>query len=100
MKNSEKIINALRKAFPGHAVEYQYKPIANVNSIFIDRVYIGNFDHDFFEQDFDNPEIEIKVKAPLYNIKDFLEEVECDGVFYHAVERGFKEWEEGSARNN
>lgn len=100
MKNADKIIDALRKAFPGHAVEYQYKPIANVNSIFIDRVYIGNFDHDFFEQDFDNPKIEIKVKAPLYNIKDFLEEVECDGVFYHAVERGFKEWEEESARNN
>ena len=100
MKNADKIINALRMAFPGHAVEYQYKPIANVNSIFIDRVYIGNFDHDFFEKDFDNPEIEIKIKAPLYNIKDFLEEGEGDGVFYHAVERGLKEWEEGSARNN
>lgn len=100
MKNGDKIINALRRAFPGHAVEYQYKPIANVNSIFIDRVYIGNFDHGFFVQDFDNPEIEIKVKAPLNSIKDFIEEGECLGDVMKAVERGFKEWQEGSQQNS
>lgn len=103
MKNAEKIINALRKAFPGHAVEYQYKPIANVNSIFIDRVYIGNFDHDFFEQDFDNPEIEIKIKAPLNSVKEFLEECEGSGGVgdvIRAVEWGYNKWREESQQNS
>lgn len=100
MKNADKIFKALRSAFPGHKVEISKNFNAKIDCIFIDDLYIGNFEERFSEMDFDNPEIEIKIKAPLYNIRDFLEEVECDGVFYHAVERGLEEWEKGSQQNN
>lgn len=100
MKNADKIFNALRAAFPGHKVEISENFNAKIGCIFIDDLYIGNFEDHFLCDDLDNPEIEIKIKAPLYNIRDFLEEVECDGVFYHAVERGLKEWEKESQQNS
>lgn len=93
-------MTAMKKAFSGHKIEISYNFNAKIYCVFIDDNYVGNFEDRFCEKDFDNPEIEIKVKAPLYNIKDFLEEVECDGVFYHAVERGLKEWQEESQANN
>lgn len=100
MKNVEKILTAMEKVFSGHKVEISTNYNARIGCVFIDDVYVGAFEDGFLNKDFDNPEIEIKVKAPLYKIKDFLEEVECDGVFYHAVERGFKEWEEGLQQNS
>lgn len=100
MKNADKIINALRLAFPGHAVEYQYKPTAKVNSIFIDRVYIGSFEDGFFEEDFDNPEIEIKVKAPIKSIKEFIDFASNYETIRGALERGFAKWENESHPNN
>lgn len=99
MKNAIKILSALKREFPGHRVESIFN-YDKTYCIFIDGKCVGTFEEHFFEKDFDNPEIEIKVKAPLYNIKEFLEEVECDGIFYNAVERGLKEWEEGSPENN
>lgn len=101
MKNADKIIKALRETFPGHRVETYYNNVnAKILCVFVDDNYVGNFEDRFSEMDFDNPEIEIKIKAPIYNIRDFLEEVECDGVFYRAVERGLKEWEKGSQQNS
>lgn len=100
MKNADKIFNALREAFPGHIVEISKNYNAKIGCVFIDEKYIGNFEDRFLYDDLDNAEIEIKIKAPLYNIRDFLEEVECDGVFYHAVERGLKEWEDESQQNS
>lgn len=101
MKNVVKVTEALIEAFPGHhvvsrCIEGNY----STESVFIDGKCVGLFYEDFLQKDFDNPEIEITIKAPLYNIKEFLEEVECDGVFYHAVERGLKEWQEESQRNS
>lgn len=100
MKNSEKIMEALKQAYPGATI----KTIADMpwaaERIYIDDRYVGKFDLSFWDTEVYRPTIEIKVKAPLYNIKDFLEEVECNGIFYHAVERGLKEWEEGSQANN
>ena len=100
MKNGDKVINFLIDAFPGHRIETTFFPVDCSEVVYFDGMNIGSINKKFFEKDFDNPEIEIKVKAPLYKIKDFLEEVECDGDFYHAVERGLKEWEEGLPANN
>lgn len=103
MKNAEKIINALREVFPGHAVEYQYKAYQNVYSVFLDRdTYIGSFNPDFFDKD-DNPEIEMTIKAPLKDIEKFIADNYIN--YYNecvreAVERGLKEWQEGSQASN
>lgn len=103
MKNADKILYALREAFPGHAVEYQYKAEANVYSIFLDRIYIGQFNHDFFIRDDDNPEIEIKIKATVRDLSDFLWQCEGSGgvaVVMKEVERGLDEWQKESRRNS
>lgn len=96
MKNAIKIMSALKQAFPGHVVEYQYKESANVYSIFLDRsVYLGSFEREVFEADFDNPEIEIKIKAPLKNIEWFVKDASSFGIIRGAVEKGLNEWREG-----
>lgn len=101
MKNSIKIMAALKQMFPGHVVEYQYKQAHNVYSIFLDRCeHIATFDSYFFEADFDNPEIEIKIKAPLKNIEWFVKDASSFGIIRGAVERGLEEWREGSQQNN
>lgn len=41
----------------------------------------------------DNPEIEITIKAPLKNIKDFADHANSYGIIRGAVERGLIEWE-------
>lgn len=100
MKNIEKVMDALVKAFPGHRLDILFNFNEKKYSVYIDERYVGNFEEWFLRTDLDKQEIEIKVKAPLYKIKDFLEEVECDVDFYHAIERGFKEWEKESQRNS
>ena len=100
MKNIEKVLDALVKAFPGHRLDILFNFNEKKYNIYLDERYVGNFEEWFLRQDFDQQEIEIKIKAPRYKIKDFLEDAECEGVFYRAVERGFKEWEEGSQQNN
>lgn len=100
MRNADKIINALKQAYPqAHITVVTDHPMYE-ERVFLDGNLIARFSSFFWDKDFDKQEIEIKIKAPLYNIKDFLEEVECDGVFYHAVERGLAEWEEGSQANS
>lgn len=56
MKNAEKIMTALKKAFPGHKVENSFiEENYNMESIFVDEKCIGLFYEDFFQKDFDNP---------------------------------------------
>lgn len=103
MKNAEKIMSALMKEFSGHKVELSYNFNAKIYCVFVDDNYVGNFEDRFCEKDFDNPEIEIKIKARVNDIKDFLYECEGSGgvaVVMKEVERGLKKWEEGSQRNN
>lgn len=102
MKNVVKVTEALIKAFPGHhvvsrCIEGNY----NTESVFIDGKCVGLFYEDFLQKDFDNPEIEIKIKAPLKNVECFIsnEWRNTHGI-REAVERGLKEWEEGSRANN
>lgn len=100
MKNADKIINALEQIYPqSHITVVKDNPMYE-HRVFLDGNLIARFSSFFWDKDFDKPEIAITVKAPLYNIKEFLEEVECDGIFYHAVERGLKEWREESQQNN
>lgn len=101
MKNAEKILTAMEKAFTGHKIEILFNFIEKKYSIYLDEQYVGNFEEWFLKQDFDNPEIEIKIKAPLKNIEKFIANnyINNYGV-REAVERGLKEWEEGSRANN
>lgn len=93
MNNIDKIMKALKQAFPGHRVENVFYVERNEEAIFFDGTLIGRFVEEFCEHDFD--EIEIKIKAPLKNIKDFVDHANSYGIIRGAVERGLKEWEEG-----
>ena len=109
MKNAIKIMAALKQAFPGHNVEISHNFNAKIYCVFIDENYVGNFEERFIEQDFDNSEIEIKVKASLKNFIDFIDNtyknekifdvVESrvsEGIIRHAIEKGLREWCEES----
>lgn len=100
MKNAEKIMPALKEAFSGHRVEMLYVANGCFYRIFVDNNYIGDFFGEFFERDIDNPEIEIKIKAPLVSIKDFTNCIGGYEIIRAAVKRGLREWEEGSLANN
>lgn len=101
MKNVVKVTEALIKAFPGHhvvsrCIEGNY----STESVFIDGKCVGLFYEDFLQKDFDNPEIEITIKAPLKNIKDFVDHANSYGIIRGAVEEGVKKWENESQRNS
>lgn len=101
MKNSIKVMAALKRALPGHKVENSFiEENYNMESIFVDGKCIGLFYEDFFQKDYDNPEIEITIKAPLNNIKWFVKDGSSFGIIRGAVERGLMEWEEESQRNS
>lgn len=103
MKNVEKILTAMEKAFTGHKIEISYNFNAKIYCVFVDDDYVGNFEDRFCEQDFDNPDIELKVKAPLNSIKEFLEECEGSGGVgdvIRAVEWGYNKWREESQQNS
>ena len=103
MKNIEKVMDALEKAFPVHCVEMLYVPEVKIYKIYIDGEYVGHFTKEFFEDDIENREIAIEIVAPVKSIKEFIEECEgsgCVGDVIRAVERGFKKWEKESQRNN
>lgn len=101
MKNADKILNALKQAYPqAHFTVVTDNPMYE-ERVFLDGNLIARFSSFFWDKDFDKPDIEIKIKAPLDSIEDFLIDAEeCDGGFYQAVERGLKEWREGSHQNN
>lgn len=101
MKNEIKVMEALADAFPGHHVVSRIiKDNYNKQSIFFDDWCVGYFDKDFFNKDLDNPEIEITLKAPLKNIKDFVDHANSYGIIRGAVERGLSIWENESQANN
>lgn len=101
MKNVIKLMAALKQAFPAHKVDNRViDDNFNMECIFIDDKCVGHFYEDFLQEDFDNPEIEIKIKAPLKNIEWFIKDASSYGIIRGAVERGFEEWREGSQQNN
>ena len=63
MKNAEKILTAMEKAFTGHKIEISYNFNAKIYCVFVDDDYVGNFEERF-------------------------------------IERGLREWGEGSQQNN
>lgn len=100
MKNSNKIINALKQLYPqSHITVVTDNPMYE-ERIFLDGNMIARFSSFFWDKDFDNPEIEIKITAPLKNIKDFAGHANSYGIIRGAVERGLKEWEEESQANS
>lgn len=103
MRNGDKIREAMQRAYPDALINVYNDSSAEEVKIYFNGQMIARFKSVFWDEDFDNPEIEIKVKAPLKSIKDFLEECEgCWGVadVMQAVERGLKEWEEGLQQNS
>ena len=50
MKNVEKIMDAMKKAFTGHKVEISYNFNAKIYCVFIDDDYVGNFEDRFCER--------------------------------------------------
>lgn len=101
MKNAIKVMAALKQALPGHRVEnFLIDDNYDMQSIFVDGKCVGHFYADFFQHDFDNPEIAITVKAPLKNIKDFVDHANSYGIIRGAVERGLQEWQEESHPNS
>lgn len=98
MKNAEKIMTALKKAFSGHRVEIIYKEDLGRNCVCVDNYCVGYFEKEFFDDDYD--EIELTIKAPLVSIKDFTNCLGGYEIIRAAVKRGLREWEEGSRANN
>lgn len=103
MKNAIKIMAALKQAFPGHEITSQHMNVSKMENLYFDGTYIGRFDSEFLNQDADNPEIEIKIKAPLKYFTDYLDntykneklsEPEC--IIRNAIGKGVRKWAEGS----
>ena len=51
MKNVEKIMIAMKKAFTGHKIEISYNFNAKIYCVFIDDDYVGNFEDRFCEKE-------------------------------------------------
>lgn len=98
MKNAIKVTTALKNAFPGHRVEIIYRPEGDRNCVYIDGYYVGYFEEEFFDADYDD--IELTIKAPLVSIKDFVNRAVGYEIVRAAVERGLAKWEEESQANN
>lgn len=99
MRNGDKIRDALEQAFPDSLITVIEDLPRAEDRVFVNGQMVARFDMFFWKQD-ENPEIEIKIKAPLNSIKDFIEECEVFGDVMRAVERGYEEWEKGSQANN
>lgn len=98
MKNAIKVISALKNTFPGHQVESIYRVEQDINSIYVDGYYVGYFEEEFFNNDYD--EIELTIKAPLASVRDFVNRATGYEIMRCSVERGLKEWENESHPNN
>lgn len=96
MKNAIKVTTALKNAFPGHRVEIIYRTEGDRNCVYIDGYYVGYFEEEFFDSDYDD--IELTIKAPLVSIKDFVNRAVGYEIVRAAVERGLSEWEKESQR--
>lgn len=51
MKNVEKIMDAMTKAFTGHKIEISRNFNAKIYCVFIDDNYVGNFEEGFIEKE-------------------------------------------------
>lgn len=51
MKNAEKILTAMEKAFTGHKIEIMRNFNAKIYCVFIDDNYVGNFEERFIEKE-------------------------------------------------
>lgn len=100
MKNEMKVLDALQKEFIGKEMASVYNPITQMYDIYMNNEFIGAFRDDFFKHDFENPEIEIKIKAPLKSFENFIKNGGYTSYMRLAVEGGLKEWEKESQENN
>lgn len=98
MRNADKVMTALKEAFSESRIENIYYPEKKEECIYCNGTYIASFDEKFWQADFDN--IEIKIKAPLKHIKEFINGAVGYEIVRAAVERGLSEWQEESQRNN
>ena len=51
MKNAEKILTAMEKAFTGHKIEISRNFNAKIYCVFVDDNYVGNFEERFIEKE-------------------------------------------------
>jgi len=51
MKNAEKILTAMEKAFTGHKIEILRNFNAKIYCVFVDDDYVGNFEERFIEKE-------------------------------------------------
>lgn len=107
MKNGDKIINAITDAFPGHRIETIFYPVDCSEVVYFDGINIGSINKKFFENDFDNPEIEITVKAPLKQFTDYLDITydnenlsKTEYFIRNAIGKGVRKWVDESQQNN
>ena len=107
MKNAEKVMTALEEAYKGHRIEMLYVAEQNRDKIYVDGTLVGYFDDDFFNADFDNAEIEIKVKAPLKYFTDYLDITydnenisKTEYIIRNAIGKGVRKWVDESHPNN
>lgn len=97
MRNGDKIRDALQQAFPGSIITVIEDLPRAEDRVFVNGQMVARFDLFFWGED-DN--IEIKVKAPLKDIKDFTNRAVGYEIVREAVERGLSEWEKESRENN
>lgn len=106
MKNSDKILAALHNIYPGADVTVVENLPAATETVYIDGRFIGDFCLFFWDEDVYKPEIEIKVKATFKNFTDFIDNTYKNeggvstGIIRNAIERGLREWGEGSQPNS
>lgn len=50
MKNAEKLLTAMEKAFTGHKIEIMRNFNAKIYCVFVDNNYVGNFEESFIEK--------------------------------------------------
>ena len=107
MKNAEKVMKALEEAYNGHRIEMLYVAEQNRDKIYVDGTLVGYFDDDFFNADFDNREIEIKVKAPLKYFMEYLDITydkenlsKTEYFIRNAIGKGVRKWLDESQPNS
>ena len=95
MKNKVKILKALEQTYPFVDISFISDPHNDDNiNIYIDGLFAASFKKYFWETDFDENEIEIKIKASKEKLNDFAStETLYTGYMRKIIERGLKEWE-------
>lgn len=100
MRNGDKIRDALQRAYPDALINVYNDFSAEEVKIYFNGTMIARFKSIFWDEDFDNPKIEIKVKAPIKSIKEFIDFASNYETIRGALERGFTKWENESHPNS